>query len=229
MQMNLNRAHLAVYVITDRSIVGNRSLFDVVRAAIRGGATLVQLREKEAPTDEIIAIGRTLHQITREAGIPLIVNDRADVALELDAEGLHIGQQDLSPPEARRLIGPHRILGMSAETVEQALQAEHSGADYLGVGDVYGTRSKPDAGNPIGLDGLAAIARAVTLPIVAIGGITLDNTAAIIRSGADGVSVISAVMAAPDPEAAARHLRRVVDEEQERRRSDENRKKGRET
>jgi thiamine-phosphate pyrophosphorylase len=201
---------LAVYVITDRRAAGERSILDVVRAAIAGGATVVQLREKEATTREMVRLGEALHEITRPAGVPLIVNDRLDVALAIDAEGVHVGQDDMPATITRQLVGPDRILGVSAATVEEARQAERDGADYLGVGDVYGTPSKPDAGLPIGVQGLAEVARAVSIPVVAIGGITLANAAAVIQAGAMGVSVISAIVGAADPEAAAQRLREIV-------------------
>ena len=200
----------AVYVLTDRRAAGERSLIDVVRAAVRGGATAIQLRDKEASTGEMIELGRALLQITRPAGVPLIVNDRADVALAIDADGVHVGQDDMPAPLARQIIGPERILGVSAGTIEEARQAEREGADYLGVGDVYGTPTKADAGTPIGLSGLADIARAVSIPVVAIGGIKLDNAAATLQAGASGVAVISAVIGAPDPEAAARRFLKAV-------------------
>lgn len=200
----------SVYVITDRRAARGRPLVEVVRAAIAGGATVVQLREKEAGTRQMIELGQTLHEITRAAGLPLIVNDRVDVALALDAEGVHVGQDDMPAPLARRLIGPGRILGVSAGTVDEARRAERDGADYLGVGDVFGTPSKPDAGPPIGVAGLAEIVRAVAIPVVAIGGITPENAAATIQAGAVGVAVISAVLGAEDVEQAARRLRAVV-------------------
>ena len=201
---------LSVYVITDRRLAGDRSILDVVRAAIRGGATVIQLREKEATTREMVELGQALLQITREAGVPLIVNDRVDVALAIDADGVHVGQDDMPAAIARRLIGPDKILGVSAETVEEALAAQRDGADYLGVGDIYGTTTKPDAGPPIGLEGLRRIVEAVTIPCVGIGGITPENAAAVVKAGAAGVAVVSAVMAAPDPEEAARRLRDAV-------------------
>ncbi len=203
----------SVYVITDQRLAGDRSLVEVVRAAIRGGATVVQLREKKAPTRQLIQLGQALHAITQRAGIPLIVNDRLDVALAIDAEGVHIGPDDMPLSLARCLIGPDRIVGVSAGTVEEALQAERDGADYLGVGDVYGTSSKPDADAPIGVEGIAAIACSVAIPLVGIGGVTPNNAAAVIAAGADGVAVISAVIGAVDPEAAARQLREAVERE----------------
>jgi thiamine-phosphate pyrophosphorylase len=214
--MKANSLDLSVYVLTDRRLVGERSVVDVVRAALRGGATLIQLRDKHASDSEMLTLGRTIHQVTHAAGIPLIVNDRPEVALALKAEGLHIGKNDIDPAEARRLIGPQRLLGCSPQTVEEAQQAEELGADYLGIGDVYGTSSKSDADPPIGLERLAAMVQAVSLPVVAIGGITADNAAATIQAGAVGVAVISAVMAAANPEEATRHLRTIVDEARQR-------------
>ena len=200
----------SVYVITDRPAAGDRALTEVVRAAVAGGATAVQLREKRATAREIIELGRLLHRISREADVPLIVNDRVDVALALNAEGVHVGQEDMPAPLARTLIGPDRILGVSAGSVEEARRAEEDGADYLGVGDVYGTPSKPDAGVPIGIEGIRQIAQAVTIPVVGIGAITVENVAPVIRAGAVGVAVISAVLGAPDPEDAARRLADAV-------------------
>lgn len=207
----MTRIDWSVYVITDRRTAGDRSLLDIVRAAIRGGATVVQLREKAASTRAMIELGQALLEITRAAGIPLIVNDRVDVALAIGAEGVHVGQDDMPAAMARRLIGPDRILGVSARTVEEAIQAERDGADYLGAGDVFGTPTKPDAGPPIGVEGLRQIVRAVSIPVVAIGGVTPQNASAAIGAGAVGVAVISAVVGAPDPEAAARQLREVVE------------------
>ena len=201
----------SVYVITDRRTAGDRSLLDIVRAAIRGGATVVQLREKEASTPAMIELGQALLEVTRAAGIPLIVNDRVDVALAIGAEGVHVGQDDMPAAIARRLIGPDRILGVSARTVEEAIQAERDGANYLGAGDVFGTPTKPDAGPPIGVEGLRQIVRAVSIPVVAIGGVTPQNAAAAVEAGAVGVAVISAVVGAPDPEVAARRLREIVE------------------
>jgi thiamine-phosphate pyrophosphorylase len=202
----------ALYVITDHRAAAGRPLLDLVRAALRGGATVVQLRMKHGSTREMLALGQELREVTRLAGVPLIVNDRLDVALALEAEGVHLGQEDLPARLARPLIGPNRLLGVSVETVEQAEQAWRDGADYLGVGDLFGTPSKPDAGPPIGLEALRAIARAVPLPIVGIGGVTLENAGAVIDAGAAGVAVISAVIGAADPEQAARDLRAIVEQ-----------------
>ncbi len=202
----------SLYVVTDRALAGGRRLDEVVRAAIAGGATVIQLREKEAPAGEVFRLGLALRAITRNAGVPFIVNDRLDLALALEADGAHVGQDDLPAREARRLLGPGRILGVSVETVEQAVRAVEEGADYLGAGSVFSTATKPDAGDPIGLEGLARICRAVRVPVVAIGGINPGNAGEVIASGAAGVAVVSAVMAAPDVEATTRALRRAIDE-----------------
>ncbi|RLC62163.1 MAG: thiamine phosphate synthase, partial [Chloroflexi bacterium] len=150
--------------------------------------------------------------------------DRLDVALAIGAEGVHVGEDDMPVPLARQLIGPERILGASPATLEDARQAERDGADYLGVGDVYGTPSKPDAGAPIGVERLAQVVKAVSIPVVAIGGITAANAAAVIQAGAAGVAVISAVVAAPDPAAAARRLREIVHHTRYTRRNGERRR-----
>jgi thiamine-phosphate pyrophosphorylase len=200
----------SVYVISDREVAGERSILDLVRAAIQGGATVIQLREKTATTREMIELGIALHQITYDADVPLIVNDRLDVALAIGAEGLHVGVDDMPVAMARQLMGADRILGFSPETVQGAEQGERDGADYLGIGDVYGTPSKADAGQPIGLDGLARVVEAVSIPVVAIGGITADNAPETIRAGVQGVAVISAVIGARDPEEAARRIVRAV-------------------
>lgn len=208
--MRINPATWSVYVITDQWVAGGRSLVDLVGAALRGGATAIQLREKSASTRAMVELGHALLVFTRAAGVPLIVNDRIDVALAINADGVHVGQDDMPADLARRLIGPARLLGVSAATVAEARRAERDGADYLGVGDLFGTPSKPDAGPPIGLERLAEVARAARVPVVGIGGIQVDNAAAVIAAGAVGVAVISAVISAADPEAAVRRLHAQV-------------------
>jgi thiamine-phosphate pyrophosphorylase len=200
----------AVYVIADRRLAGGRSHEEIAAAAVAGGATVLQLRGKELTTRELVDAAARMLTVTRQAGIPLVINDRADVALAVDAEGVHVGPDDLSVEAARRILGPNRLVGASAGTVEEAVQAELEGADYLGVGSVYKTSSKADAGPPIGIEGLRQIVQAVRLPVVAIGGITHANAAEAIRAGAAGVAVISAVVAAADITAATRSLVEVV-------------------
>jgi thiamine-phosphate pyrophosphorylase len=153
-----------------------------------------------------------LRDLCRAQGVPLIINDRVDVALAVDADGVHVGQDDMPAAFARRLIGPGKILGVSAENVKEAHAAMAEGADYLGVGAVFATGSKADAGEPIGLQGVMQVARASTIPIVGIAGINAKNAGSVIRAGAAGIAVISAVVSADDVESAARDLRRVVQE-----------------
>ena len=201
---------LRVYVITDRSFRG-RTHEQVAGAALRGGAPAVQLRDKQATGRELLQWARQLRDLTRAAGVLFLVNDRVDVALAVHADGVHVGQEDVPVADARQLMGPGRVVGASAGNVEEALQAEQASADYLGVGPVFPTATKPDAGEAIGVDGLRRIVQAVRLPGVAIGGITADNAGQAIRAGAVGVAVISAVAAADEMVAATRQLREAVD------------------
>ena len=203
---------LSVYVVTDRELARGRSLESVVAAAIAGGATAIQLREKKATTREFVELAQALRGMTQEAGVALIVNDRIDVALAVDADGVHVGQDDMPARLARQLIGPERILGVTAGTEEEARRAQQDGADYLGCTAVFPTSTKPDHREPLGLDGLERLARAVSIPVVAIGGIHAGNAADVLARGAAGIAVVSAVMAADDPEAATRQLRRIVDQ-----------------
>jgi thiamine-phosphate diphosphorylase len=204
------RFDLSLYVITDRAIGRDRPLEDVVAAAIRGGATMIQLREKVWPAGRVVEVGRRLMAITKPAGIPMIVNDRADIALAIEADGVHVGRDDLPVADARRLVGPEKIVGTSAGTVAEAVQAEADGADYVGIGSIFGTTSKSDAGEAVGPEILAQVRAAVRIPIVAIGGVTHANAAEAIHSGAHGVAVISAVVGADDVREAARRLAEII-------------------
>ncbi|MFN8485496.1 MAG: thiamine phosphate synthase [Anaerolineae bacterium] len=204
-------ADWALTVITDAALSQGRSDLDIARAAIAGGATVVQLRQKHGSTREMALLGHALRRLTREAGVTFIVNDRLDVALAVDADGVHVGQDDLPADAARALLGPGRLLGVSAATPDEARAAHAAGADYLGVGAVYATGSKADAGAPIGLDGLALVAQSTPLPVVAIGGIGPGRAAPCIAHGAAGVAVISAIVSQDDPQAAARRLRAEID------------------
>jgi thiamine-phosphate pyrophosphorylase len=188
-----------------------RPIAFIVEAAVRSGVTAVQLREKNCPTREFVQLGRELKQILAPLQVPLIVNDRVDIALAMGADGVHLGQQDMDYESARRLLGPGAIIGLSIETVEQARAAAPLDADYLGVGPVFPTVTKTDAAPPLGLAALEEV-RAISRHIlVAIGGIGAGNAAQAIHSGADGVAVVSALCAADDPEQAARGLRQSID------------------
>jgi thiamine-phosphate pyrophosphorylase len=203
---------LRLYALTDATLSRGRSHSDVIAAAIRGGATIIQYREKSANTRKMIEEARILLDLCRKHKVPFIVNDRLDVAMVVDADGVHVGQDDMPASLARKLIGEQKILGVSAENEEQARQAIADGADYLGAGAVFITATKSDAGNPIGLDGVERIVRMSQVPVVGIGGINASNAAGVIRAGAAGVAVVSAIVNADDVEVAARELKQIVTE-----------------
>lgn len=201
---------LAVYLVVGPSDCAGRSLTDVVQAALAGGVTLVQLRDKKAEDAPFIELGRALLPLCRAAGAPLIVNDRLEAALAIDADGVHVGQEDLAASDVRNRLGPDRILGVSAGTPEELERVPQTLVDYLGVGPFNPTNSKEDAGEAIGTAGIAAIRGQSRLPLVGIGGIRLCDVGEVIRAGARGVAVVSAIAAAPDPKQAASDLKRAV-------------------
>ncbi|MCS7301472.1 MAG: thiamine phosphate synthase [Fimbriimonadales bacterium] len=192
-----------LYVITDPLV---RDPVQTVRMALEGGARIVQLRDKQATTRQLVQTAQALRTLTRQHGALLIVNDRLDVALAAGADGVHLGQDDLPVALARRIAGDALIIGVSAETVEEAQQAQADGANYLGVGPMFATQTKPDAGAPVGPERLRAIKSAVAIPVFGIGGITLQNAGAVLAAGADGICVASAIVGAPDPRAATRQF-----------------------
>jgi len=201
-----------VYLVTQESLSAGRSTEAIVDAAIAGGVDAVQLREKGTSARDRYELGRLLRERTAEAGVDLIVNDRADVAAAVDADGVHVGGSDLPVEAARNVVGSDAVVGRSVSTVAAAEAAADAGADYLGVGSVYATSSKdvPDEEAAIGVDRVAAIADAVEVPVVGIGGIDADNAGDVAAAGATGVAVISAITGTGDPEAATRTLREVV-------------------
>jgi len=199
---------LRVYVVTSGTVDPRRTHEDIVEAAIEGGATAVQLRAPELRDEELAALVPALADRCRRAGIPLVVNDRVDVAVASGASGAHVGQEE-DAGTARARLGPDRVLGISVGTPHEAWTAERAGADYLGV-TVWATDTKPDA-RPVGIDGLREVAAATALPVVGIGGIDAGNAAGVLEAGAAGIAVIGAVAAADDPVAAVRSLRDVVD------------------
>jgi len=202
-----------LYVITDERVSRGRSHLQVAEAAILGGADVLQLRDKESSSGRLFQVAMQIRKLTRDAKLHLIVNDRLDIALAADADGVHVGQADLPASVARSILGPGRILGVSAETVAEAVAAAEDGADYLGVGPVFEARgTKPDAGLPLGLELIAEIRRHCRLPIVAIGGINAENARRVRDAGADAVAVISAVSSADDIAQAARRLKRLLSE-----------------
>lgn len=200
----------SLYLVTDRELAGNRSIEDVVAAGVKGGVTVVQLREKNCSTLEYILLAKRVKLILKSAGVPLIINDRIDVALACQADGVHVGQTDMPYQEARRIMGRKAIVGLTVETMDQARQAENLDADYLGVSTIYGTPTKTDTINEWGLDGLQYLRGQTKHLLVAIGGINRSNAANVIQAGADGIAVVSAICAAPDPESAAKELSSII-------------------
>ena len=199
-----------LYLVTDRALARGRTVPEVVSAAVSGGVTCVQVREKDAGARDFLAEVRATLRVLAGTGVPLIVNDRVDVALAAGAEGVHVGQTDLPITDVRRMVGGKMIVGVSVESVDDALAAERDGADYVSVSPVYPTPTKTDTAPGLGPEGVAAIRAAVQCPVVAIGGLNRETIGDVIRAGADGVAVVSAVMSAPDPAAAARELREII-------------------
>jgi thiamine-phosphate pyrophosphorylase len=206
----MNKNDLLLYLCTDQGYVGERSLAEIIEEAIAGGVTMIQIREKNACTREFFEMVCVARNITKARRIPLVVNDRLDVALAADADGLHIGQSDLPLKAVRKIAGSKLFIGVSTGTVEEALAAEKDGADYLGVGAVFPTGSKADAGDAIGLEGLARVCAAVKIPVVGIGGVSSQNAADVMKTGAAGIAVISAILAQKDIKAASEALKAQI-------------------
>ena len=190
-------------------MLSGQTLEEALEAAIAGGVTMVQLREKDASAREFYGIAFAVQRITKAHHIPLVINDRLDIALAIGAEGLHIGQSDMPLEAARRLAGDRLFIGVSARTPEEAAAAQAGGADYLGAGPVFPTGSKADAGDAVGIGQLAKICSAVSIPVIGIGGIGLQNAAAVMQTGAAGIAVISAILSQENSKAAAEQLRRA--------------------
>lgn len=202
---------LGLYLVVGRGDCAGRPLLEVVEAAVAGGVTLVQLREKQVPSEEVATVARELVALLRPLGVPLIVNDDLEAALAADADGLHVGQDDAPPAEVRRRLPGDRILGLSVGSAEEAKTADPAAVDYVGVGPVFATPTKGDAGLPLGTAGLASLRKLVAgLPAVAIGGIKRETAGAVMAAGVEGVAVVSAIAGAADPEAAARALRKAI-------------------
>ncbi len=201
----------SLYVITGDKFSRGRPVLEVARAAIAGGATVLQLREKAFTARQLVDVGHQLRRLTREEGVTFIINDRVDIALAVEADGVHLGQDDLPIGMARRILGPGKIIGISTHSVEQALEAQRQGADYIGVGPVFETHTKDDVQAPVGVDLVRQVAPVVSIPKVAIGGIKAYNVEEVIAAGADGVAVITAVVAAEDVSGAARELRSRIE------------------
>lgn len=195
-----------LHLVTDRPLALGRNILDIVGAAVSGGVDLVQLREKECSTREFLELARAMVKLLQPSGVPLLINDRVDIALAIGASGVHIGQSDMPYADARRLLGPTAMIGLSVESTEQALAAEALDVDYLGLSPVFVTPTKRELKNQLGLDGVSAIRRISRHRLIAIGGIKQDNARHVRAAGADGVAVVSAICSAADPAAASREL-----------------------
>jgi thiamine-phosphate pyrophosphorylase len=210
------RFDLSLYLVTDPEMTAGRGLVGTVAAAVEGGVTMVQLRHKNGPARMMVEAGRALHALLAARGIPLIVNDRVDVAHMIGAEGVHVGQDDLPPAAARAILGPRAIIGLSLTGASRLAGCDFTVVDYVGLGPLFPTGTKADAARALGEAAFAALRRRLPRPVVAIGGITVSNAARAIGAGADGIAVVSAICAASDPRAAAQALRTAVNAARER-------------
>lgn len=209
--MKCDKKDLLLYAVTDRSWLGEETLRTQVEKALRGGATFVQLREKHLTEEAFLAEAAEIKKLCKQYGVPFIINDNIHIAKEIDADGVHVGQDDMEAGNVREILGQDKIIGVSAHNVEEALRAEAHGADYLGVGAAFSTSSKPDAGN-ISHDTIRAICEAVKIPVIAIGGINRENILQLSGNGLCGVAVISAIFAQKDIEAATAELRKLSEQ-----------------
>lgn len=207
--MKCDKKDLLLYAVTDRSWLGGRTLKEVVKESLDGGVTFVQLREKHLDQEHFLQEAKELKQLCHEYHVPFVINDNVDIALEMDADGVHVGQSDMEAGDVRAKLGPDKIIGVSAQTVEQAVLAQKRGADYLGVGAVFHTSSKDDA-DDVSYETLKAICEAVTIPVIAIGGITQQNVQELSGSGICGVAVISAIYAQKNIKKASEDLKKAV-------------------
>ncbi|WP_010250976.1 thiamine phosphate synthase [Acetivibrio cellulolyticus] len=206
--MKLSKQAMLLYVVTDRAWLGEHTLAEQVEKALKGGATFIQLREKELDYDSFLAEAKEIKVLCERYHIPFVINDNVNVAIACNADGVHIGQSDMEARNVREMLGEGKIIGVSAQTVEQAILAEQHGADYIGVGAVFSTSTKSDA-DAVSQETLKAICNCVNIPVVAIGGIGAHNILELSGTGIDGVAVISAVFAQPDIRGAAEELLRL--------------------
>lgn len=209
--MKCSKEDLLLYAVTDRHWLNGRTLYEVVKESLDGGVTLVQLREKQLDDETFLEEAKELQKLCKEYDVPFVINDNVDIAIQINADGVHVGQSDMEAGDVRAKLGPDKIIGVSAQTVEQAVLAEKHGADYLGVGAVFPTGSKDDA-LEVSHETLKAICEAVSIPVIAIGGITVDNTPELKGSGICGIAVISAIYAAKDIKKATENLKKVTAE-----------------
>ena len=208
--MKCDKKDLLLYAVTDRHWLNGRTLYSQVEEALKGGATFIQLREKELDEEHFLEEAKEIKELCRRYQVPFVINDNVEIALAVDADGVHVGQSDMEAGDVRPKLGPDKMIGVSAQTVEQAVMAEQNGADYLGVGAVFPTGSKADA-LEVSHDTLKAICKAVKIPVIAIGGISKENILELSGSGICGIAVISAIFAKDDIEEATRELRGLTE------------------
>ncbi len=209
--MKCDKKDLLLYAVTDRYWLGEKTLAEVVEESLKGGVTFVQLREKHLDEERFLQEAKELKVLCRKYNVPFVINDNVDIAIAMDADGVHVGQSDMEASDVRAKLGPDKIIGVSAQTVEQAVLAEKRGADYLGVGAVFATSSKDDA-DDVSYETLKAICEAVSIPVIAIGGITKENVSQLAGSGICGVAVISAIYGQKEIKKSAVELKQVVSE-----------------
>ena len=207
----MDKVNYGLYLVTDTNICPREKLLSVTESAIKGGVTLVQLREKDISTREFFDEASELKKLCKHYDVPLLINDRIDIALAVDADGIHIGQSDMPLKVSRRILGSNKIIGLSAGNVNQAVEALNDGADYLGVGAVFPTSTKKDASN-VGIDMLKQVRKSVDIPIVGIGGINPENISQLYGSGIEGVAVVSCIMGSENPYAVSKQLSQMVKE-----------------
>lgn len=208
----MKREDLRLYLVTDRPLAGDRDIMEIVKSAAQGGVTMVQLREKDCDTRTFVSLAMEMKEVLRPYGIPLIINDRIDVALASNADGVHIGQSDMPYGIARKLLGPDKIIGLSVENMEDILEANSLDVDYVGISPVFATPTKTDTAQPFGLEGLREAVKLSVHPSVAIGGMNAKTAADVMACGTDGIAVVSAIVCAPDPCKASMDLKAIIDE-----------------
>jgi len=206
--LKLDKSSMLLYAVTDRSWLKNRTLSDAVEEALKAGVTFLQLREKDLDYDSFLQLAIEIKKITDKYKVPYVINDNVDVAITCGADGIHVGQSDMEAKDVRKMIGPDKILGVSAQTVEQAIRAEQSGADYIGVGTMFPTSTKIEA-EAVSFETLKEICKSVSIPVVAIGGINADNAMKLAGSGIAGIAVVSAIFAQDDITAAVKKLYQI--------------------
>ena len=206
----MKKKDLKLYLVTDRGLAGDRAIEDIVRESVKGGVTMVQLREKNIATRDFIALALKLKEILKPSGVPLVINDRVDVAMAADADGVHIGQSDMPYAMARELLGASKIIGLSVENFDQIEEANKLNVDYIGISPVFATPTKTDTAEPFGLEGLRKAVSMSVHPTVAIGGMNECTAADVIACGTDGIAVVSAIVCAPDPAESSKKLLQII-------------------